>query len=86
MLLSDLGGVAGTFGLSFYFLIRGLIAIGCRQHINSINLEDVITLHVYLQDTCVECVDQPHPMFVPESIVAFGKDLTDNVETSEWCF
>ena len=63
-----------------------LIAIGCRQHVNGINLEDVVTLHVDLQVTCTELVDQPLPMFVPESIVAFGKHLTDSVGTSEWHF
>ena len=96
MLLGDLGGLLGlvgqeffsigTFGWSFHFLIRELIAIGCRQHVNGINPEDVVMLHVYLKVTCTELVDQPLPMFVPENIVAFGKDLTDSVGTFGWHF
>ena len=62
------------------------MAVGCRWHVNGINLEDVVTLHVDLQLTCTELVDQPLSMSVPESIVAFGKHLTDNVGTSEWHF
>ena len=58
----------------------------CKQHFNGVNLEDVVTFDVNLQVTCTELVDQPLPMFVPESKVAFGKHLTDSVGTSEWHF